>query len=515
MKRNHSLSTLLAAAMLFAVGCDDKNDPPVIPPPPLKTELKIEVQKISTDEAFVRVEPSDADVRYYVGMAEKSEFDERYDRSPAKYTEQYIEALQQAEPGTELDKLLDGILKAGEFTKYFPDLDPDTEYTAFAVVVNAQGKCPDEGVIADFRTEPVPVPGLEIVLSDLASTSVIVEVKPTDESVRYYTGMQLKSIFDKDYGSSPKKFVDDYLNWMQLNNPTFTMEEILERILQQGTSKKTVKTLAPETEYTVFAVVVTDEGTCPNEGVLQTFRTEPLPPVEKVDCKFAIELKDLKPTGVTISVTPSKDDVAYFFDAISDETYQQIGASDAALGNYIKDYLSIIMEIYKVDMAGAVEKIITLGPGSRALDNELGPVTKYYAYAIGLNEEGRINTDVEMVEFTTPAQSTGVNEFTIDIADVTSSEARVSISATNADAPYIVHVEKSSELDGLDDAGIVEYVKEYFGIWMFDEVRYGDYEKTFDGLEPATDYTVVVFGYDDFKETATTPVKKATFRTEG
>lgn len=514
MKCNHSLPILLTVAMLFYVGCDDKNDPPV-PPPPAKAELKIAVQEISTDEAFVRVESSDATTRYYVGLTEKSEFVDRYDGSPAKYAEQYIEALQQADPGTELGKLLDGILKAGEFTKYFPDLTPDTEYTAFAVVVNDQGKCPEEGVTADFRTEPVPVPGLEIVLSDPTSTSVVVEVKPTDESVRYYTGMQLKSIFDKDYDSSPKKFVDDYLNWMQLNNPTFTMEEILERILQQGTSKKTVKTLAPETEYTVFAVVVTDEGTCPNEGVLQTFRTEPLPPVEKVDCTFAIELKDLKPTGVTIAVTPSKDDVAYFFDAISDETYRQIGASEAGLGNYINEYLSIIMEIYKVDMAGAVEKIATRGPGSRALDNELGPVTKYYAYAIGLNEEGRINTEVEMVEFTTPAQSTGINEFTIDVADVTSSEARVAIYPSNADAPYIVHVEKSSELDGLDDAGIVEYVKDYFGVWMFDEVRYGDYEKTFDGLEPATDYTVVVFGYDDFKETATTAVKKETFRTQG
>ena len=56
----------------------------------------------------------------------------------------------------------------------------------------------------------------------------------------------------------------------------------------------------------------------------------------------------------------------------------------------------------------------------------------------------------------------------------------------------------------------MNFVEEYIGFWIIDEVITGEYEFHPEDLRPATDYLVVVFGYD---MAATTPVTKYAFRT--
>lgn len=362
--------------------------------------------------------------------------------------------------------------------------------------------------------DPPPPPPVDeffnIAVTDITASTAFVTVTPDDDNTGYYFDVLSKEDFG-DYENSPKAFMEFYVDWLQENNPTFTLDEILEQILSTGVDSYEFSKLKAETEYLVFAVKVNDDGTIPEEGSTAEFTTIALPPIDKVDCTFDISVSHIAASSATVSVTPSKNDVPYYFDLITKADYEAGGANEAAIGEYISEYLQFLMDYYGETLEDTVAGIVSTGPDSYAYEGNLTPETDYYVFACGLTTDGRMNTDVGMKAFKTGAVKPSTNVFTMEVSNITATGSLVTLTTTNDD-PYILDVWATAELEGLSDAEIVTAVEGAYGPFIAWIVGSGDTELDNEGyLDPDTDYTAFVFGYES--GVATTAVTKKTFRT--
>ena len=266
-------------------------------------------------------------------------------------------------------------------------------------------------------------------IRDRASTA-FVTVTPEDNATRYYFDVLSKADF-ADYNNSPKAFMEFYIDWLKENNPDFTLDQIFEQILSTGEDSYEFPKLKAETEYLAFAVKVNDDGTIPEEGDTEAFTTIALPPLEKVDCKFVIDVTDIGASSATVSVTPSKTDVPYYFDLITKADYEAAGGDDAAVGQYVTEFLDFLIEYYSMSLEEVVDGIVSTGPDSYAYEGNLDPETDYYVFACGLTTDGRINTDVGLKAFRTEAVKPSDNVFTLDITNITATGSLVTVTTTN------------------------------------------------------------------------------------
>ena len=368
----------------------------------------------------------------------------------------------------------------------------------------------------DPEPDPVPPPPppldkiVDIAVKENNATTPRGKVTPPDNATRYYFDVLSKADF-ADYNNSPKAFMEFYIDWLKENNPDFTLDQIFEQILSTGEDSYEFPKLKAETEYLAFAVKVNDDGTIPEEGDTEAFTTIALPPLEKVDCKFVIDVTDIGASSATVSVTPSKTDVPYYFDLITKADYEAAGGDDAAVGQYVTEFLDFLIEYYSMSLEEVVDGIVSTGPDSYAYEGNLDPETDYYVFACGLTTDGRINTDVGLKAFRTEAVKPSDNVFTLDITNITATGSLVTVTTTNDD-PYIIDVWPTADIEGLSDDEIVATAEEMYGMWIMFLEGAGDMELDNEGyLDPETDYTVWICGYESGSRT--TAVTKATFRT--
>lgn len=382
--------------------------------------------------------------------------------------------------------------------------------TAVATMFLAGCDKNDPGPVPPPPPPPPPASFFDIVVTDVTPTTAFVTVTPEDNTVAYYFDMLSKADF-VDFNDSPKTFMEFYIPFLRENNPNMSLDEILAQILSTGVDSYDFSSLKPETEYMVFAVKVNADGTIPEEGDTATFTTEALLPVDKVDCTFDITVSDIAASSATVSVTPSKNDIPYYFDLISKADYEAAGGNDAAIGGFVSEFLAVLMDYYGQSLEDTVAGICSTGADSYTYEGNLAAETDYYVFACGLTKDGRINTDIAMKPFKTESVKPSDNVFTMEVTNITATGALVSLSTTNND-PYLLDVWKTSALEGLSDDELVAAVEEMYGPFLFFLMGNGDFELDNEGyLDPDTDYTAFVVGYDS--GFATTPVTKKTFRT--
>lgn len=360
---------------------------------------------------------------------------------------------------------------------------------------------------------PTPPPGaaFTIAVSDITESGAFITVDPENMSDRYYFNAVKKEEFVNEHSSSTRAYMDYALDWLQQNNPSFTREQILDRILVKGQQSKDIAGLKAETEYVVVAIHVTDDGMFPEEGNFVEFTTAARQPVPKIDCTFTIQMTGITTTDAVITVTPTDNQVPYFYAALTVEEYEKTVVDDKGLDEYMSEYLAAVMEFYGVDMAAAIDKNTFKGPVNDTFSGTLKPGTDYYAFAFGLNEQGRINTQVCREPFSTEAIKPSDNKFTVSVSDITSGGGIITLTTTNMD-PYIIEVLFTQDVNGLSDEAIVAGLEKLYEGRLPMFVKRGDLVLNGEGqLQPDTDYTVVVFGYDG--GFATSPITRKSFKT--
>ena len=350
------------------------------------------------------------------------------------------------------------------------------------------------------KPEPKPEPENLFNLEILAAgkTNVSFRVTPVDSTLPYLT-----MIVDKDYYESfadDDAYIQDDLDWFEeeamYTNTTF--EECLGEFLNTGTLEDETDGLSPNKEYYLYAYHINAKGEVLSELEKVLFTTEDF---DKVDVAFQVEVSDIQYKGATINVVPSVKDAIYFVNAFTQEQIDEwtYGGLDA-----YKNHIVALRDYY-LGMGATTDQMIAnlcyVGDRSIVLD-DLKQGVKYYAYAIGVNDDFLPNTEAQVVEFTTLATDTSALSFEVNISEVFYDHAEGVVVPSNNDEQYICSIQTAESLTWYDsdqefmDALIMDLEWWFGGVDAALHTGPTDLA-TLNGLTPETNYVVVCFGYDE------------------
>ena len=238
---------------------------------------------------------------------------------------------------------------------------------------------------------------------------------------------------------------------------------------------------------------------------------------------FNITVSDITSTTAYVSVETTSNET-YYFDVIEKDYFDQYSDKSVFLTEMIAD-LKVLYEEYGYTFADA----LSYGNDSFLYDGNVGldPNTHYYAFAVAINENGEVRSDITLKAFKTLEATTGGgsdepsnNSFAIAVSDITSSGATVAITPSNSDTYYFDVIEKDY-LDYYTDkkdfaTEMVAEIKDYYesyGYTLADALSSGNDSYSFAGvLDPNTTYYALAFGVTN-SGTITTDITTVEFTT--
>ena len=217
---------------------------------------------------------------------------------------------------------------------------------------------------------------------------------------------------------------------------------------------------------------------------------------------FVVSVSNITATSATVSVTPSND-ATYYFDIMDKATVDGY----STLSEFAEAYIAYLKE-YAVSNGYTIAEILSSGNDSYTFA-DIDPATSYYAFAVGVNANGAVTSNVTVKAFTTLNSGSGSgvtsnNTFSVDVTNVTATGATISVTPSNNDTYYFDLVEKEV-YDQFPNgatfaAEYIAYLKEYFesyGYTMADLLSSGSDSYTYEGdnaLTPATNYVAFAVG---------------------
>ncbi len=218
----------------------------------------------------------------------------------------------------------------------------------------------------------------------------------------------------------------------------------------------------------------------------------PAPPVEVVTLQ--IELSEPTSTSVKMTVTPSDEQLTYYFDVIQKSLFETEHNSDWK--TYVAGMIKYLTDEGKT-LAESITLITTTG-GSEYEFAELYPNTEYLAVAMGIDREGAISTEVECVPFATP-NVVSENFFELKVLKTEYDNVEFEITPANED-PYFYSVYPKAMCDRYTDDQILERLLaenagmiDFFLVTGKSTVTRDD---NFTIWNTDTSYYILVFGYD-------------------
>lgn len=240
---------------------------------------------------------------------------------------------------------------------------------------------------------PKPALTFTIQLSNITSTSVKMEVTPSNNTDTYYFDVVETSVLS--HYSSPKAFVADYISQLKALYEEHGLA--LGDVLSQGPDSWEYEEgqLEPNTDYYAFAFGVTAEGVVTSEVTMESFKTLEPTPAGPSDNVLSVSVTRVTANGALVNVTPSNNDT-YYFDVIEKSAIDEFGSPlDFALDYIVK--LKNTCEAYGYTLADALSS----GSDEMSYDGFLSPNTEYYAFAFGATADCAITTEVVTVPFKT------------------------------------------------------------------------------------------------------------------
>ena len=362
------------------------------------------------------------------------------------------------------------------------------------------------------RSDSPPLAGFLVEVTDITATSATVAVTPEDPTVWYHFAAGARTEYEQ-HGNNPQDYAEYYLNTLRQRHPDEPFADLLDANRTQGKGNRPYTDLTPETDYIAFAVAVTEEGLCPWEGVSKAFRTPASDPVQKVDCTFEIEVTDLTTMSATACVTPSDDEVPYYYEMVSRTIFEEeMGGTDEGLTAYLQQMLEDNCQAIGVGIAEIIEFMCVCGPDSYT-DSYLDPDSDYLVWCVGLDMQGRLITDIAKKEFRTLAVQPSDITFTITADQITGSGAQITCTPSNNDY-YFFDLWATADLEGLNDEELVAMIEAFYDENGGMNGHIGRGPVVLDGegmLEADTGYTALAFGYDAY--TCNSDIARMTFRT--
>lgn len=352
----------------------------------------------------------------------------------------------------------------------------------------------------------LPDGAFTITLSDITYSSVKIAVTAENKTQTYYSHILAKKDFAKNWNSSASALLTDYIAFL-CEEYEMSKKEVVAELISTGNTTWDYNRLEPSTEYVVFAVGLDAEGVLTTNPVMKEFTAPTLPTVVPVECTFDIRVSNITATRALIDITPSNNQVPYFYDLVPVSLYPS-GDATEFLTDFVREAAYSVMDQTGSSFKEAVALLAALDvSGLDLTPGTLRPSTEYYVVAFGIDVYGRPTTTPKTQKFATPAIVPSSNTFTIEVEDVTATNALVSIAPSNND-PYYVNYFRKAELAGRTDEEILTAIQSQgiiqatnTSVYLLDAA---------DRLFPCTEYEILVFGYD---EGVTTAITRKSFTT--
>ena len=220
-----------------------------------------------------------------------------------------------------------------------------------------------------------------------------------------------------------------------------------------------------------------------------------------VSTSFAINVSNITATSATVMVTPSNQET-YYFDVLE----QAVVNNYDNLADFAVAYIDYLKE-YSANYGYTIADVLSSGNDQYTFSG-LNASTNYYAFAVGVDANGTVTSDVAIESFTTLSNGIGggsvvsKNTFEVNVTNISSNSATISVVPSNSDTYYFDLVEKEVYTQFTDGqefaAAYIAYLKEYYesyGYTVAELLSSGEDSWTYEGdLDPSTNYVAFAVG---------------------
>lgn len=380
-----------------------------------KAPFEITIDEVGMDYAIATVAPLDPEMTWHALAYEAWVFDEE-----GRPIEQCVEEFMNAYAfiagmaGIDFETFMEtDILCTGTETLPFEQLTVGSKHYIFAIGIAADGTVLSNAVLEPFTTDSIELLDITFNVScDVDGPNATLHTIPSDNGIRYYTDVKLKS----DWPNGP-----DLQGWIQtliwrgsVNGET--AEQVVDELSSFGEVTKEYY-LNANTDYYAYAVAINEEGILASEAEIIEFTTGN---VHLSENTFKIEL-EIGVDNVDMHVIPSNNDQYAW--AVSPAAEWE-GLTDE---EYVEEYIS--------DYAGFLDIYAKRGETTVSQESLLSN-TEYYAFVFGFEQYTR-TTGITKVKFTT--RQAGNPEdlaFTFTTSNATAGSVDVRIEGTPDNALY-------------------------------------------------------------------------------
>ena len=335
------------------------------------------------------------------------------------------------------------------------------------------------------------------------STSIIFSVQTLDPDFTWVGQVVGKEWFE-DMESDEQIFQEDLSYYsLEAQNQGISLPEYISTILNKGSYRNLqYKGLDPESEYVVYVYGLTAEGERTTDVYSAAALTQP--PYEGPITLDVLVTEENNVMDVT--VTPSHEGVYYYWNLMDRDTYEDYAAIHGddpvkVFQAYVEwDIQDLIDYEYLTTRAEYFEWYSDINQVNSQF--ECMALTDYIVFACQWDENCIFTGEPTYVWHTSSDVAPSDNVITVYVGDdVDQSSFFVDIKTTNND-PYVMLAEPSVFMEGMNEEQIYAHLLEDYGAFgLGGYVFEGDVAGRMTGLQPDTEYTLVVFGFKAGKKT--------------
>ena len=477
-----------------------------------KAPFEITIDEVGMDYAIATIAPLDPEMTWHALAYDAWVFDEE-GRPIEQCVEEFLNAYAfvASMAGMDFETFMEtDILCTGTETLPFEQLSVGTKHYIMAIGIDAKGTILSDAVLEPFTTEGIDMQDITFEVSfDVDGVNGTLHTIPSDNNVRYYTDIKLKS--DWPDGPDIQGWLQTYM-WQE-SILGISREEAINKISSYGDATKEYY-LDKETDYYAFAVAINEQGIICSDAEVVEFTSGTVPPSDNT---FMINVIEEGADYVDYEVIPSNND--YYSYAVSPVS-EWDGMTDE---EYVRQYISTGMNLILMDMK------TTFGENSFT-ESGLAPNTDYYIFVFGY-EQQTITTEITKMKVSTVGADNPEDlTFTFETSNITSTSVNVKVVGTPSQALYYWDIaEASASADDIRtaiDARAQHYIdigympdlatlfQQYGTRGTAEEQGKSNYEFSYNSIEPGKEYKLYAVGiYDETGEYATDFVFSEPFTT--
>ena len=477
-----------------------------------KAPFEITIDEVGMDYAIATIAPLDPEMTWHALAYDAWVFDEE-GRPIEQCVEEFLNAYAfvASMAGMDFETFMEtDILCTGTETLPFEQLSVGTKHYIMAIGIDAKGTILSDAVLEPFTTEGIDMQDITFEVSfDVDGVNGTLHTIPSDNNVRYYTDIKLKS--DWPDGPDIQGWLQTYM-WQE-SILGISREEAINKISSYGDATKEYY-LDKETDYYAFAVAINEQGIICSDAEVVEFTSGTVPPSDNT---FMINVIEEGADYVDYEVIPSNND--YYSYAISPVS-EWDGMTDE---EYVRQYISTGMNLILMDMK------TTFGENSFT-ESGLAPNTDYYIFVFGY-EQQTITTEITKMKVSTVGADNPEDlTFTFETSNITSTSVDVKVVGTPSQALYYWDIaEASASADDIRTAidaraqhfidigympDLATLFQQYGTRGTAEEQGKSNYEFSYNSIEPGKEYKLYAVGiYDETGEYATDFVFSEPFTT--